>query len=52
VTDRQKLIIQWIDQLPREPVRYQVTQPADPKKSKRTLRRSVQIYLAARRSES
>lgn len=50
MTERQRLIIQWIEQLPREPIRYQVTQPGDPKKSKRTWRRSVRVFLAARRS--
>jgi len=52
MTERQRLIIQWIEQLPREPIRYQVTQPGDPKKSKRTWRHAVRVFLAERRSTS
>lgn len=49
LSERQQLIVEWLDSLPREPLKYRVTQPAEPKKAKQTLRQSWRVYLAARR---
>lgn len=51
MTERQAKLIAFLLSLPREPLRYQVTQPGDPKKSQRTWRRCVRVFLAERRRD-